>query len=735
MKRFFLFFFLVLAASCSQTASNGGRQDSVRKAVYVIIDGVPADMVERLDLTNIKEIASRGAYGRSYVGGTVGRYDQTPTISAVGYTDILTGTWLNKHNVPGNDNLEPNYNYWTLFRIAKEQGRPVSTGLFSSWIDNRTVLLGEGKPETGNLEIDYVYDGYENDYETFPKKEFDMRIFDIDEHVSQMAAECIRSEAPDLSWVYLWYTDDAGHIFGNGETFDEFTRLADAQIGRIWEAVKYREENFGEEWMMIATTDHGRDYAGYGHGGQSERERTTWLAVNQPVNERLLSGKSAATDINPSLCRWMGFDVPKDIEWEQDGVSFYGETDIMEMEIEPWDNSVKLIWQCLNKNAQVTVWATPTNNFKTGGVDQWTKLGTVPASAENYTVDMTLLPESNFYKFVLETPNGTLNRWYDIIQKKYTNFKYHEPVNPNATPEARELLKSLYKSVDEGKIISGLHHNKIGSDVYYDDLERIAQASGVEPKIWGGDIIHGGETMVELAKKNYASGHIITIMWHAGRPFDSGPVSFRDHTCGKFTDEQWEELVTEGSPMHKMWLAQVDSVSTNFLMPLKEAGIPVLWRPYHEMNGEWFWWGWREGPNGFTKLYKMMWDRMVNYHHLDNLLWVWNANAPRQIPGDTARDYELYYPGNEYVDVLATDVYHRDWKQSHHDQLIALGGGKLIALGEIGSLPTPKDLETMNKYAWFMIWTDFTRDEHNTIEELAAIFDRENTVSIAPTGN
>lgn len=395
----------------------------VHKAVYVIIDGVPADMIERLDLPNIQDIASKGAYGRSYVGGTVGRYDETPTISAVGYTDILTGTWVNKHNVPGNDNLDPNYHYWTLFRIAKEQARDVRTALFSSWTDNRTVLLGEGRDETDHLKIDCVYDGYEEDHDTFPDKEYEMRIFDIDEHVSKMAAECIRSEAPDLSWVYLWYTDDAGHIFGNGDAFDEFTKLADVQIGRVWEAVKYREANFNEEWMMIATTDHGRSYKGYGHGGQSERERTTWIAVNRPVNERMTSGKCAATDINPSICKWMGFDVPRNIEWEQDGTSFYGRSDIMEMDIMPYDSSVELTWECLEQDAQVTVWASPTDNFKIGGKDEWIKAGEVSASTERFIVDLSELPESKFYKFVLETPNGSINRWYDNSVTKYTAFK------------------------------------------------------------------------------------------------------------------------------------------------------------------------------------------------------------------------------------------------------------------------------------------------------------------------
>ena len=221
-----------------------------KKAVYIIIDGVPADQIERLHTPAIFDIASKGAYARAYTGGEIGGYSQTATISAIGYTNLLTATWYNKHNVGGNEGLKPNYNYWTIFRIAKEQPKDYKTAIYSSWTDNRTVLIGEGKVETNHLKIDYVKDGYDLDTVRFPNKEKDLRIFDIDEQISKDAANGIRKDAPDLSWVYLWYTDDAGHIEGNGTYFDEYVQKADAQVARIWDAVQYREAHFDEEWMI-----------------------------------------------------------------------------------------------------------------------------------------------------------------------------------------------------------------------------------------------------------------------------------------------------------------------------------------------------------------------------------------------------------------------------------------------------------------------------------------------------
>lgn len=399
----------ILALLCLLLA--GAASAQTRKAVFIIVDGVPADMIERLHTPAIDEIAARGAYARAYTGGEAGSYSQTPTISAIGYTNLLTATWMNKHNVDGNSNLRPNYNYWTIFRIAKEQPKEFRTALYSSWTDNRTVLLGEGKPETGHLKIDFVCDGYELDTVRFPKREKDLQIFDIDEHVAREAARGIANDAPDLSWVYLWYTDDAGHFEGNGAFFDEYVVKADRQIGQIWEAVRYREEHFGEEWMVVVTTDHGRTEDGHGHGGQSARERTTWVATNRPVNSHFHSPGLAITDIAPSICRFMGFDVPRDVLWEQDGMPFIGQVDIACMGTMPYDDDIILTWECLNPGAEVTVWGAADNLFRTGGKDRWIELGRVPASDESFRVEGARMPDTGFFKFVLSTPSNHLNRW------------------------------------------------------------------------------------------------------------------------------------------------------------------------------------------------------------------------------------------------------------------------------------------------------------------------------------
>lgn len=383
-----------------------------RKTVYVIMDGVTPDNLERLRPKTIFDIAKKGAYSRAYTGGEVGGYSQTATISAIGYTNILTGTWFNKHNVSGNYNLKPNYNYWTIFRIAKEQNKDFKTALFSTWTDNRTVLIGAGKPETNHLKIDYVFDGCESDTIRFPKKDKHLHLFEIDSVVCVEAAKSIRTDAPDLSWVYLEYTDSKYHQEGDGTCSDEYVLKTDALIGKVWDAVQYREKNFDEEWLMIVLTDHGRNESGYGHGGQSARERSVWISTNQPaVNSQFCGERLSLVDVNPAICKFMGFDVSQDVLFEQDGISFFGKTDIYDLQTKPYDDFVFLEWKSDKSKEKVNIYMAITNAYKEGGKDNWVKIATVPAAQNQYKVDLQQYDKSKFYKFVVSSPNNHISRW------------------------------------------------------------------------------------------------------------------------------------------------------------------------------------------------------------------------------------------------------------------------------------------------------------------------------------
>lgn len=286
-----------------------------------------------------------------------------------------------------------------------------------------------------------------------------------------------------------------------------------------------------------------------------------------------------------------------------------------------------------------------------------------------------------------------------------------EPVNPNATPEARTLLKTLC-ALSGRSILSGQHNFPNHRSQHSDAL---AAKVGRYPYVWGSDFgftggddkdsIAGRDGMIEEAKKQYAAGSIITLMWHAVRPTDDEPVpagsGWRGSVQAKLTDDQWAALTTPGTELNKRWLAQLDVVA-GYLKRLQEARIPVLWRPYHENNGNWFWWGGRKGEKGFIALYRMTWDRLVNYHRLDNLIWVWNENAHT---GRQTHPYYDFFPGLEYVDVLATDVY-GEFKQSYYDDLVMLASGKPVALCEIGSPPSAEVLTNQPRWVWFMGWSD-----------------------------
>jgi arylsulfatase A-like enzyme len=260
--------------------------------------------------------------------------------------------------------------------------------------------------------LDYKYDSLEFDTITFPNDTTSMRMHAIDEAVVNKASQVISKDAPDLSWIYLEFTDDMGHTYGDSPQFFDAIKMMDNQMSRLWKAIQYRKKNFNEDWLIIITTDHGRDSAtGKNHGGQSARERSGWIVTNaKDLNAHFKEDSISIADIMPTIAKFLGLKMPPEVAREVDGVSLVGKLGATSLKAAYEGGMLNVSWQKKSATGNAKIWLARTNNFETGEADEYKLLGEVPLAAEKAAFKVKESPDG-YYKVVLENPFNTLNRW------------------------------------------------------------------------------------------------------------------------------------------------------------------------------------------------------------------------------------------------------------------------------------------------------------------------------------
>ena len=348
------------------------------------------------------------------------------------------------------------------------------------------------------------------------------------------------------------------------------------------------------------------------------------------------------------------------------------------------------------------------------------------------------------------------------------------PVTPNASESARKvysfLRENFGKKTISGMMISDQNFNYNYGDMkiippggctpadsckYTDeqvswkgqtDIAEFYKRSGHYPAIGGFDMLFaaGGhheegwfrgytENNLLMTEDLWNMGGIPTYTWHwkVGEDTvfytkDTYPMNgfnasgctegvkgtSESNTCFNYTKafkgDKCAEI-DETSQEYKNIVADVDIVS-GYFKQLQEKGIAVVWRPLHEASGGWFWWG-TASAECYVQLYRLVFKRMVEINKLNNLIWVWNINTDPAFGYDYSALNAAWYPGDDYVDIVAVDIYdplndHNSAANYYNKIVSDVGTNKMIALSENGAIPDIDSIAEDKAYwSYWMTWS------------------------------
>ncbi len=278
------------------------------------------------------------------------------------------------------------------------------------------------------------------------------------------------------------------------------------------------------------------------------------------------------------------------------------------------------------------------------------------------------------------------------------------PANKMASPSALKQYAYLYnykKSADNCVLIGqNLGHKNQILDYYDEYVQKLKDESGYTPALIGGDLGLEGPMDVgllgDLFVNHIAKGGMVTLSWQSIDPW----------TKTYYADDQYRDfkrLLNPADTLHEQWIKELDDIAT-VLQAFQAKDITVLWRPFSDMNGDWFWWGADSlrAPEDFHQLWQFTYDYLTNTKQLNNLLWVFSINQSKILTNQSTYwlKGDTYFPGEEYVDIVGITLFNDSLEiKDFRDFLDLKRFNKPMALTLCG--PTPESADGNYDYLQF----------------------------------
>ena len=305
-----------------------------------------------------------------------------------------------------------------------------------------------------------------------------------------------------------------------------------------------------------------------------------------------------------------------------------------------------------------------------------------------------------------------------VYDRKVTNIAFIPSGNSHQLSPNTQRLLSYLQSIYGVKTLSAAMAN-VNWNTY--EAQWVFKHTGRWPAINCFDFIHhvwsspGGwidYSNSSVVENWHNQGGIVAAMWHWNVPANDGQnyAFYYGNDADKKNEQTTfdvRKIFEPNSSEYQRMVSDIDKI-ISYLKPLQQKDIPVIWRPLHEAGGKWFWWG--MDAEACKELWRVMYQRFQQAG-LNNIIW---AFTPAASWGRPFSDGFLWYPGDEYVDIVGFDIYNVWSAQSIYTDYFHLleqqCPGKLVGLTEFGNVAQlSQQWQAGAKWLFFMPWYDYGR--------------------------